>query len=228
MAVRRYSDGSHNADGSNKWAFIAGVGPAIPVGNTAKYYTPSYDFQVGAGRNFNKNVSLIAQFDYDHLGLKGSTIGNYSNYYFGASNIGLDGNAHIWSFTLNPVYNIWVSEGLGAYLVGGVGFYHKVTNFTLPASACADYYCQFQYTVNENFDHYTSNAAGFNGGIGFTYKPSRFASERFYAEVRYVFVDNQQKAGLTAANANTYAGNNLYPANSNRTTYLPVKIGLRF
>ncbi len=224
----RYSDGSHNPDGSNKYTFVAGAGFTLPAGNTHKYNTDSYDFQVGFGRNFNKNVALIAQFDWDNFGLQASNITTQSNYYFGATGQGLDGNTHVWSFTLNPVYNIWVSEGLGAYLVGGVGFYHKVTTFTVPTTAYACYYYCGYVTENAALDHYTSNAPGFNGGIGFTYKPSRFANEKFFLEARYVFVDNQKRYGLTAANQNTYTGFNYYPANSNHTTYIPVKIGLRF
>ena len=224
---RRYNDSSHNPDGSNKYAFLAGVGLAQPIGNTSHYYNPSYSFQVGAGRNFNKNFSTLVQFDYDHLGLTGNTIGNQSLLYFGALNQGLDGNAHVWSFTVDPSFNFYQHEGIGGYVVGGVGFYHKVTNFTLPATE--ETYYGFEQ-VNENVDHYTSNAVGFNGGVGITFKPSRFASEKFYLEARYVFVNNSQRQGFTLANEFTtsYNGFNDFPANSNRTTYIPVKLGVRF
>jgi hypothetical protein len=72
-----------------------------------------------------------------------------------------------------------------------------------------------------------------NGGLGLTYKFSKFSNQRFYIEGRYVVVFNQQKIGLTAFNANTpfgssYTGFNYYPANSNRTTYVPIKVGIRF
>ncbi|SNT18707.1 hypothetical protein SAMN05421770_10528 [Granulicella rosea] len=236
----RYSDGSHNADGSNKWTGEAGVGLTIPVGNTHAYYTPSYAFQVGFGRNFNKNVALLAQFDWDNLGLQGKTINNESELYFGVTGVGLDGHAHDWSFTLNPMYTLSTTGSVGAYVVGGVGFYHKVTDFTVPGSACADYLCEFQYTVNETYDHYTSNAIGVNGGLGFTYKPSRFANERFFVEARYVYTANSQRQGITVANestppygtpalpGSTYTGYNYFPASSHRTTYIPIKFGLRF
>jgi hypothetical protein len=81
-------------------------------------------------------------------------------------------------------------------------------------------------------DHYTSNSVGFSGGIGLTYKISKFSNERFYAEARYVIIPNSQRYGVTANSStavlNSYVGNNLYPQNSNRTTYIPVKFGLRF
>ena len=195
------------------------------------------------GRNFNKKFGVIAQFDYDNLGLQGSTLTNQNTVYStidptdaaqGFFN-GLDGNAHVWSFTLNPTYTFYSGEGLGAYVVGGVGFYHKVTNFQVPATGeyCDPYYGCYQYTANQTFDHYTSNAPGFNGGLGMTFKPSRFAGERFFVEARYVYMVNSQKVGLTAQNVNSsfgvaYSGNNFFPANSNRTSYIPVKIGVRF
>ena len=94
------------------------------------------------------------------------------------------------------------------------------------------FYGPIEYEANATFDHYTSNAPGFNGGLGFTYKPSRFANQRFYAEARYVFVDNSQRTGITYNSSttllNTYAGFNDFPQNSNRSTYIPIKFGIRF
>jgi hypothetical protein len=228
-----YADSSHNADGSNKYAFFGGVGLDVPLGNTHTYLTPSYSFQFGGGRNFNKNFGLMAQFDWDNFGFQGNTLNNQSLLYFGATGQGLGGSSHVWSFSLDPIYNFYTGDKYGAYVVAGVGFFHKVATFTLPQIE-ETYYGA--YEVNAAFDHYTSNAPGFDGGVGFTYKPSRFGNQRLYAEARYVFVDNSQRTGLTAASVNTVAGlnyllnggTNFYPANSNRTTYIPIKFGIRF
>jgi hypothetical protein len=231
----RYRGNNTNADGSPKYSFFAGVGLVQPIGNTYKYLTPSYGFQVGGGRNFDRHMGVMAQFDYDHFGFTGQTITNQSNIYFGAQGQGLDGSSHVWSFTLDPTYTISAGEGLGAYVVVGAGFYHKTANFTVPAQGtyCDPYYgiC-YQYTANQTIDKYTSNAPGFNGGFGLTYKFSRFSNERFYVEARYVFVDNSQRQGITNTQASlntiTATTTNFYPANSNRTTYIPIKAGIRF
>jgi hypothetical protein len=84
--------------------------------------------------------------------------------------------------------------------------------------------------ANSNFDHYTSNAAGFNGGFGLTYKFSKFSNERFYMEARYVYIPNSQRTGVTTANVATspLTATDFYPANSDRTTIIPVKFGIRF
>ena len=150
-----------------------------------------------------------------------------------AASPGLDGNNHVWSFTLNPTFTLPTKGSLGAYTVVGGGFYHKVTNFTEPRwKSIAIVLLLQEYEANPNIDHYTSNAVGVNGGFGLTYKFSKFSNERLYMEARYVYIPNSQRFGFTAADSTTtienYTGYNYYPANSNRTTYIPVKFGIRF
>jgi hypothetical protein len=257
----RYRGANTNPDGSNKWTGYGGFGLTQPVGNTFHYFTPSWGLQVGFGRQFSKKFALPIEFDYDHFGLTGQTLGNQetlynndTNYYCNLNsanqsaciNAGvtetssgtflavqsLDGNMHTWSFSVDPTYTFFQSESVGAYAVAGVGFYHKVTNFTTPETGEEeDYYGDiYEYTANEVIDHYTSNAPGFSAGFGLTYKFSRFSNERFYGEVRYVFVDNSYRPGVTVASnvATTYTELNDFPANSNRTTYFPIKFGIRF
>jgi len=249
----RYRGGNTNPDGSNRWMAYGGGGLSQPSGNTWKYFTPSWGLQAGVGRQFSYRFALPVEFDYDNFGLTKQTLvnqftlyNNQINYYCnqnpatcvadGVSDFSsLDGNAHVWSFSFQPTYTLFHpgGDGLGAYVLAGAGFYHKVTNFTTPAleEYCDYYYGCGEYEANEIVDHYTSNAPGFDGGIGFTYKPSHFSGLRFYAEGRYVVVLNSQRTGVTVAspvNSTTIAATNDFPANSNRTTYFPVKFGVRF
>lgn len=241
----RYRGSNTNADGSEKWEGYAGAGFGTPITNNSNYLTTGWGFQVGGGRNFNRHFGVNLEFDYDHFGLNSTTLNNQAIYYFcapgtpvsscsGASAYGLDGNTHIWNFSIQPVYQVYSGQGLGAYLTGGVGFYHKVANFTLPQEEeyCDPFYGCGEIEVNGTIDHYTSNAPGFDGGVGLTYKFSRFANERLFAEVRYVYVDNSYRPGISATNydstTNPYLGNNYFPQNSQTTTYIPIKFGLRF
>lgn len=229
----RYRGGNTNADGSEKWGAYAGAGFTSPVGTNSNYLTVSYGIQGGVERNLNKHLGVGLEFDYDRFGMTGQTIQNQSIVYFNdpTNANGLDANSHIWNFSIQPVYQIYSGQGLGAYITGGVGFYHKVANFTLPQE---EQYCDYFYGcygvyVNANVDHYTSNAPGFDAGFGLTYKFSRFSNERFYGEVRYVFVDNSARAGYNVSNINNYNGGyNFFPQNSNTTSYFPVKFGIRF
>jgi hypothetical protein len=238
-----YSDKMHNKDGSNKLAFMAGAGFTIPAGSDASnYLNTSYDFGVGAGYNWNKKFGMLVQFNWDNFGVPGSVINNqislYDNAGFTEVNsdgttsqadfTGLDAHTHIWSFTLNPTFNFYTSDTFGAYAVVGGGFYHKVTTFTVPVEAEGYdyYYGPYIYTANENFDEYTSNSAGVNGGLGITYKPGRFSSERLFAEVRYVHTFNEYRpSDLSVVTSNT---TNFYPANSLSTGYMPITFGIRF
>jgi hypothetical protein len=222
-----YSDSHTNPDGSSKFTFMVGAGLSSPVEDTGKYLTPNFAFQVGGGRNWSKKFGVLVQFDYDKFGFQGSTLANQQNLY----NTGipssseyylstLDGNSHVWSFTLDPTYTFYTGDTYSAYAVGGVGFYHKTANFFVPATeeACSFYGC-FDYAADETVDKYTSNAPGFNGGMGMTFKPSRFAGERFYLEARFVYVDNSPRAA---------SATNYYPPNANQTYYIPATLGLRF
>ena len=242
----RYRGSNTNPDGSEKYTGFVGGGFTVPLGDQHHWDTASWGFQVGAGRNFNKNFGLNVEFNWDNFGLQGSTLTQQAYVEDPTGAYGLlgntDGYSHIWSLSLSPIYNLKQAEGqgIGMYVTAGAGFYHKITTFTTPEEEEIDYFGILEELVaNEPFDSYTSNAPGVDAGIGFTYKFSHFASERLYAEARYVVTFNSQRTGINGSNYNNYQNvggadnygyptTDLYPANSNRSTYLPVKFGIRF
>ena len=224
----RYQDRMHNADGSSKIAFMAGAGMNIPNGNTAKFYTPSYTFGVGAGLNFNRMFGVLAEFHYDRMGVTGGAINteynnllNYlSQYGYTANDLaGFDANAHVLSFTVNPVINFADRNShVGAYVTGGLGYYRKSTNFTLPTAqtGCSYYYCSTYYTTYD-FDSATANSIGYNVGFGLTYKISEFSNERLFVDARYNWVP-------ISSNNNQ----DFFPYNRRHTSFIPVTVGIRF
>ena len=229
-----YNDSRTNSDGSAKYTFFVGGGFTLPVGGTHNYATPSWKIQVGGGRNFNKTFGVMLQFDYDDFGMQTSTLNNQLALYnslcgpvLGCQLSQLGGSVHDWSFTLNPIANFYTSDTFGAYAVLGFGFYHKYTQFTTPAigTYCDPFYGCYNYQANQPVDWYTSNAFGINGGLGLTYKFSRFAPEKFYTEVRYVWTDNSQRPFDVSGNTSYF---NAFPQASARTTYIPVTFGIRF
>jgi hypothetical protein len=230
-----YNDSRTNADGSAKYTFFVGAGFTLPVGGSHNYLATSYDIQAGAGRNFNKTFGAVVQFDWDNFGFQTATLNRQLALYnsLGATDQNgnplsqLGGTSHIWSFTVGPVVNFYSSDTFGAYAIGGGGFYHKTANFTVPTIGVA---CQFgfcyQFQANQSIDKYTSNAFGVNGGLGLTYKFSRFAGERFFVEARYVYTFNSARA-FSLGNANG-SGFNVFPQNSAKTGFIPVTFGVRF
>jgi len=230
-----YNDSRTNSDGSAKYTFLAGGGFTLPTGGTHSVLDTSWKIQAGVGRNFNKTFGIIAQFDYDNFGINTSTLNQQLAIYNALNEASgfpdlpqLGGSSHDWSFTLNPIINYYTSDTKGAYVVGGLGFYHKTANFTTPSTGveCDIFGNCFQITENQTIDKYTSNAFGVNAGLGFTYKLSRFASTRFYVEGRYVYTFNSQRDfSLGDANGNNF---NVFPQNSAKTSYIPITFGLRF
>lgn len=231
-----YTDSHTNADGSRKYEFFGGGGFGPPVGKTGNDLTLGYGFQFGGGRNFNKKFGVDVQFDFNHFGLQTSTLNTELGYYQQLGFTDQNGNiiqqitagSHIWSFTLDPHYNFYNGDKYGAYVVGGVGFYHKTATFSIPfiGQQCDYYYGCYSYQANQPIDHYTSNAPGFSGGAGVTYKFSRFASTKLYAEVRYVYVVNSAKTFFLPSG--TVQNWNVFPQNSYHTSYIPVNFGIRF
>ncbi len=219
----RYQDRLHNADGSSRIAFVGGAGLVVPVGNTGRYYTPSYNVAAGAGINFNKMFGVLGEYHYDHFGLTGGTINYQYNQYLtqntAATLAGLDANAHVNSITVDPIINFSGSDRMGsskvgAYVTGGVGYYFKTTNFTLP-TAVQGYFGGIYYQ-NQTVDSYSANGFGANLGAGLSYKLSEFNSERLFVEARYDWI----KLGKT----NT----DYFPFNRLNSEYIPITVGIRF
>jgi len=231
-----YNDSHTNSDGSAKYTFLVGGGFTLPVGDSHRYLATSYDIQAGAGRNFNKTFGVQVDFNWANFGFQTATLNNLLAIYnsLGASDQNgnplsqLGGNSHIWSFTLDPIMNFYTSDTTGAYVIGGGGFYHKTANFTVPSIGT---YCDFfgfcyQFQANQTIDKYTSNAFGVNGGVGATYKFSRFASTRLYVEARYVYTFNSARSfSLGDVNGNNF---NVFPQNSHKTSFIPITFGVRF
>ena len=225
----RYQDRWHNSDGSTKIALMAGAGLNVPNGNTAKFYTPSYTIAAGAGFNFNRMFGVLGEFHYDHMGLTGGAIQNeYNNVlaYLSANAgatpsdlAGFDANAHVVSFTVDPIVNFSDrSKKLGAYVTGGLGWYRKTTNFTLPtvSTACGTFFCQ-QYASTYNIDQASADTFGYNIGFGLSYAISQFSSERLFVDARYHWLP-------ISSNNNQ----DFFPFNRRNTSFIPITVGIRF
>lgn len=233
-----YNDKTHNADGSNKYGFAVGGGFTLPVGGTHNYYKTSWDFQAGGGRFFNRKFGVMLDFNWANFGIQTHTLNNllaiYNSPAIGGNLTQLGGYGHVWSFALDPVYNIMQGDKSGIYVTGGVGFYHKKSTFTIPALGyyCDYFYGCFTYQANQAIDSYTSNAVGFNGGFGYTYKFSKFGNERLFAEARYVYTANSRRPYYDGTHGTPVSGNpsyfNVFPQNSAPTSYIPVTFGIRF
>jgi hypothetical protein len=194
------------------WAFEAGGGFNAPQSTAITY---GGNFTVGGGLNFNKHLSALVEYQYMDDKLPGYLIAET-----GANG----GYAHIWSFTIAPVIDLFPKSTNDIYVTGGGGFYRKVTSFTDPEETeyCYYYYCGVG-TENAVVGHFSSNQGGFNIGAGYQHRMGGLYGDsrtKLFVEARYLdvlspaSVSNPNGLGTTAVAADT--------------KLIPVTLGVRF
>jgi hypothetical protein len=195
--------------------YEVGGGFNAPTEDSSPYISWGGNITVGAGYRFNKNFSLMAEYQFIDSKLPGQIIAEA-----GATG----GNDHIWSLTLDPVYNFNPKSSINFYAVGGYGFYRKVTSFTDPVQQqyCTYFYCGV-ITQNVVVGHFSSNQAGWNVGGGLSHrfggwngdgKMSIFAEARYLDVLSPAITTEPNGLGTTAVGADT--------------KIIPVTVGLRF
>jgi hypothetical protein len=163
-----------------RWTIEAGGGANAPTSDSSDYITWGGNFTGGVGYRMHPHLSLLAEYQFIDDKLPGRIISET-----GAQG----GHAHIWSFTLAPVIDLFPRRTNDIYITGGGGFYRKVTSFTDPVAVqyCNYYYCGIT-TENQVVGHFSSNQGGWNVGAGFTHRLGD-GKAKLFAEARYLNVD---------------------------------------
>jgi hypothetical protein len=198
----------HNDSLSDHLAVELGAGLNVPAGNTTTWQAVGYSINLGGGWMFNNRIGLLAEYGFNHANIPTSTLTNISE---------PDGNVHVWSLTLDPIFYYKTSGHIGGYVTGGGGFYRKLTSFT--DSEYLGTYCDYFYGCYPQYatitlSHFSSNQGGVNIGTGLTYKLNADGKAKFYAEARYVWVDSP-------ANSSTNIG-------TGTVSMFPVTFGFRW
>ena len=166
------------------WQSLAlefGGGANGPLGNSSNEITWGGNFTVGVGYRFDKRFSALVEYQYMDDKLPGAIIAETGS---------TGGNAHIWSFGIEPVFDLFPKSTNSVYVTGGGGFYRKVTNFTDPEETdfCEFFEC-FPEEQNEVVGHFSSNQGGFNIGGGYTRRIGGLYHDgnmKLFADVRYL------------------------------------------
>ena len=189
--------------------FEGGGGANAPIGADSKVITWGPQLTLGAGWKFTKHLSALVEYQFidhklpAHLTRQAGSV---------------SGNAHIWSFTVDPVYDLFPKRASDIYITGGGGFYRKLTSFTnpVPVQYCY-YFCYGGYT-NVTVSHFSSNQGGFNAGLGLTHRLGSpdmggVSRLRVYIEARYLWINTPGKGSQYGLG---------------RTELVPLTIGLRW
>jgi hypothetical protein len=209
------SGGYHSGGLVSHLTFEAGGGFNAPTSDSSPYITWGGNFTVGAGYRWKHNLSMNLEYQFIHSKLPGALIAET-----GASG----GYATIWSFTLDPMYEVNPKSRVIFYGVGGGGFYRKVTNFTdpEPAEYCTYFGCGI-VTQTTVVGHFSSNQGGWSIGGGIQHRFAGWSGDgktKVFAEARYLQVLSPA-AGLSPNGLGmTTVGEN--------TKIIPVTFGLRW
>ncbi len=193
----------------------AGGGFNGPTSDSSPYITWGGNFTVGGGLRINPYLKALIEYQFIDDKLPGALIAET-----GANG----GNAHIWSFTIDPVLDLMPKKSNGVYITGGGGFYRKVTNFTDPEEVeyCSYYYCGIG-EENEVVGHFSSNQGGWNIGGGFRHRMGGFYGDsktELFAEARFLLVNTPAVTTEPNGLGTTTVGAD--------TKLVPVTLGLRF
>jgi len=196
--------------------YEVGGGLNAPTSDSSPYITWGGNVTAGGGYRFNRNLSLMMEYQFIDSKLPGQIIAEA-----GATG----GNDHIWSLTLDPVVEFNPKSSIGFYATGGYGFYRKVTSFTDPQQSV---YCDYFYgcgTITQNVvvGHFSSNQGGWSIGGGLEHRFAGWNGDgkmKIFAEARYL--DVLSPAVTTEPNGlgATTVGKD--------TKIIPVTVGLRF
>lgn len=164
--------------------------------------TNGWNFQAGAGYHFSRFVSLGGTFMFNGLGITQSALNALHM---------PDGNARIYTVTVDP--RIYLPIGRGSfYLLAGGGWMRRTVEFTKPALAQTyifdpwwGYIGPAVVPVNQVLGSVSDNAGVWDVGGGFNI-PIPHTRAKFYIEARYF-------DGLTS---------------DTHTQIVPLTLGIRF
>jgi hypothetical protein len=161
------------------FTFAIGGGYTQSLGSAGRYLDNGWNVQAGGGFNFNPYIGAMLDFNFSSLGINSTTL----------SNLGAPGGGvHIASFTIDPMVHVIRKGGVGVYLIGGGGLYHRFDDLTAPSVGFAPVITPFGFfnapVVGETvLASYSINKPGFDAGAGVSFGAKWHA--KFYAEARY-------------------------------------------
>jgi len=183
-------------------SFNIGGGFSTPRGDLGQFVNTGANFVVGGGLNFTRFFGANSEFMWSDLPINQTT----KNF------LGTPGaSARQYAWTFNPIVHFPLGHHVGAYVIGGIGWYHRSGETTTPGTGViCDPYWSWWYgcsigTVNFVTGSRSANSFGENIGGGFTFRLGE-SHAKLYAEVRY-----------------HHAGYNRVS-----TQILPVTFGIRF
>jgi opacity protein-like surface antigen len=180
-----------------------GGGVTTITGRDAGKLDHGGNFQVGAGYYFNRFFGVTGNFMFDQLGITGSELLRLNV---------PDGNARVYSLTIDPTLRFPLGQNWSAYVLAGGGYLRRTVEFTRPTVAQTvvfdpwwGYFGPALVPVNQVLGSVIANTGAYNVGAGVNI-PLPVPRLHLFVEARYVH-------GFT---------------DKSNTTVVPIILGLRW
>ena len=164
-----------------RFNFNIGGGVSFPQGDLGNFVNDGANFVVGGGVNFSRIFGVDSEFMWSDLPINSATKALLATP--GAS-------ARQYAWTFNPILHLPLGHHVGAYVIGGIGWYHRSGETTTPGTGVVcDPYWSWWYgctigTVNFVTGSRSANSFGENIGAGLTFRLGE-SHAKIYAEARY-------------------------------------------
>ena len=197
---------------AHHFVFEGGGGGSVAVGSTQNLANPGWNVLLGTGFRFNSRLSLLAEWNFNDMGVPHSVATAVAQV--------PGGNEHIWTADLNPKFNLFRTPRFDGYVIGGGGFSRVLVNYTYPVLVPCGYGYGYGYygygygacTGNVTVAHTSSNQANFDVGVGGEWRVSPYSRGKIFLEARYL---------------KAYTPKNGLPPGYN-ATIVPITIGFRW
>ena len=179
-APRCFAQDLHNL------TFHVGAGVSPLVGDISSRLDNGWNVTFGGGYNFTSHLSATLDYAYNGFGVSRRVLTEAQV---------PDGNAHMWSITVNPKLRLNPHGRVDPYLVGGVGYYRRTVQFTKPAVVSVFFFDPFfgvffntLVPANQVLGTITEGGVGgsIGGGLDFNLKHTGF---KVFGEARYSNAD---------------------------------------
>jgi opacity protein-like surface antigen len=169
---------------THKLTINGGGGVSLLVGTIGSRLDTGWHATGGVGYNFTRNFSTTVQFTYHELGVSRRTLQEAAV---------PDGNAHVWSITLDPRISFAPDSRFNPYVVFGGGYFRRTVEFTRPTTQAVNIFDPFFgifYTAfvpaNAVLGQITRDGAGWDAGTGFDFGIGHNGL-KIFTEARYVY-----------------------------------------
>jgi hypothetical protein len=186
-----------------------GIPLTVALNPTGRFLSGGWGVDSGVGYNFDRRNALIGEFMWNTLNPTNAALQPIR---VALQSPNISGHTNLFALTGNYRYELR-GKTLGAYFIGGGGWYRRSSGLTKPiptgtSSSCDPAWLWWGYNcttgiviTNVTIASSSSTAFGANGGVGFTIRVGE-APYRVYVESRYHYAPtgkiNTQLVTITA------------------------------